>query len=881
MWDRLCFCEIYKNILPPEAEIITLEDKYKTQAITAADVDKDGIEEIILAYRWKNRNHILVLKNCKGFWRVIENKILKENCKTYFDSLHSVERTVKSPYPSKEKRIGLEGRIESRVNSRKDKLYPASIKTKNGTKWGYINKNGEFIINPIYDYAQDSQENGLAVVEIDNLQGLINNKGEYIIKPKYGTITEFSEGRAAVVDEEGFKVINEAGEELTSKPYSFIGRFSDGRALFSGTDKNGKYLYGYLNRDGKEVISLTYETGSDYKDGKAIVKLKENNYELIDVNGNVINSYNYEFVGNMSEGLLVFQEKPGDKYGFIDEKGNVIIPPKFSSAQPFSQGRAVVNMSEDYLNAYGLIDRSGSFIIKPQYNDIIILGEDRVAVGEAIKKDEPYIGSKYAIADTNGTFLTDFLYYGISEYANGVASAYDDKYTFFIDKKEEMVKDLPKVEGSGILTIDGDIIKAVVDYRTYYLDKSGKIVWKQNSIIPLDKDRKIQEVKYKPNKDYLVYYPQLQGINDKYVEKQVNDKLAKLSSLKEVEPNKQLDYSYLGDFSVEFFKDNILVLELDGYEYYFGAAHGMPSRVYPAINLVTGEFYELKDLFKENSDYVKVISDIIGQEIKNNSKYSYVFPDTYKGIKANQPFYVDEEALYIYFAPYEIAPYAAGFPTFKIPFKDIADIVNTNGSFWRAFHNDTFRRSKAKVRRVEIRDNLCLEKKKILDNSQNIDFSQVKFVLSETERDLKLEKAVKENYDISGGNVNYYYNHIDLNGDNIPETFVYLSGPAFCGSGGCCSAIFKKEDEEYKLLSKLTLVNNPIVVTNNVTKGYKDLVMYVRPPGTECFLTRVEFDGEKYPLFPCYKNKLPNGTKIEGTAIISDDLSKNPGIPLK
>lgn len=112
----------------------------------------------------------------------------------------------------------------------------------------------------------------------------------------------------------------------------------------------------------------------------------------------------------------------------------------------------------------------------------------------------------------------------------------------------------------------------------------------------------------------------------------------------------------------------------------------MPSKIYPHIDLVSGKFYELKALFKLNSNYVKVLSDNIGEQIKNNPEYSYVFPDAYKGIQEDRPFYVGKDALYIYFYPYEIAPYATGFPTFKIPYKDIMNIINANGEFWRAFN---------------------------------------------------------------------------------------------------------------------------------------------------------------------------------------------------
>ncbi|MFL6561407.1 MAG: RsiV family protein, partial [Bacillus sp. (in: firmicutes)] len=117
------------------------------------------------------------------------------------------------------------------------------------------------------------------------------------------------------------------------------------------------------------------------------------------------------------------------------------------------------------------------------------------------------------------------------------------------------------------------------------------------------------------------------------------------------------------------------------------AAHGMPVEKYAHINLKTGSMYQLNNLFKSGSPYVKVISDNIRDQIKNNYQYSsYLFPDEYHGIKADQPFFISEAGLNLYFAPYEIAAYAAGFPTFTIPFEDLEDIINKNSEFWKSFH---------------------------------------------------------------------------------------------------------------------------------------------------------------------------------------------------
>ncbi|MFJ5758613.1 WG repeat-containing protein [Neobacillus sp. NPDC093182] len=559
-------------------------------------------------------------------------------------------------------------------------LFPAEVKDIGGSKWGYINAKGDFILPPKYEMAHDFQENGLAIVQLNNLTGIIGNDGYFIVKPKYETISPFSEGRATAIDDEGFKVLDESGKEITSKAYSFIGDYQEGRAAAANTNEHGEYLYGYLNRRGNEVIPLSYESASDFQDGKALVKMKEGSYALIDLTGKVLNSYSYPFVDNYGEGILAFRKSNDEKWGYMDESGNVLIEPQFTATQPFVEEKAIVNVEN---NHYGLIDKQGKFIIKPQYSSLINLGENRYALGKAQNPERPYLFQKYAIADSNGHIYTGFIYNGVSHYKDGIASAYNDEMTFFIDKRGQRLDYLPKVQGTGSLAFDKSLIKGDIDLRILYFDKKGKLIWKQNTLIPLNADSSVTENKFKPNKDYLVYYPQLTGVGS---EEEVNQKLKELSGVKPIPEHAQLESSYSGDFEVSFYKNNLVVLEINGYDYPFGAAHGMPVQKYAHIHLKTGRFYQLKDLFKPEADYVKVISEMIGEQIKNDEQYSYVFPDTYKGIKADQPFFISEGALNVYFEPYEIAPYAAGFPTFTIPFHDISSIINHAGDFWSSFH---------------------------------------------------------------------------------------------------------------------------------------------------------------------------------------------------
>ncbi|NBI07674.1 hypothetical protein [Senegalia massiliensis] len=179
-----------------------------------------------------------------------------------------------------------------------------------------------------------------------------------------------------------------------------------------------------------------------------------------------------------------------------------------------------------------------------------------------------------------------------------------------------------------------------------------------------------------------------------------------------------------------------------------------------------------------------------------------------------------------------------------------------------------------------IRDDKCRYKPFV--NQDQIDLSSIEYICSETQRDIKLEKAlIKEfNLDRYKDNIRYYYNKIDLDGDGIPEIFVYLVGSLVCGTGGCSAAIFKQENGKYKLLTRFSLVNNPVIISNSKTNGYKDIIMNVYGGGIKEFFALIKYDGITYPSNPSIQPKLEPDTKVDGIAIVADNIAENPGIKL-
>ncbi|EQC2648382.1 WG repeat-containing protein, partial [Campylobacter coli] len=54
-------------------------------------------------------------------------------------------------------------------------------------KWGFIDKNGEFVIKPKFDSIWSFRE-GLAKVGLNGKYGLIDKSGKIVIEPKFDDI---------------------------------------------------------------------------------------------------------------------------------------------------------------------------------------------------------------------------------------------------------------------------------------------------------------------------------------------------------------------------------------------------------------------------------------------------------------------------------------------------------------------------------------------------------------------------------------------------------------------------------------------------------------------------------------------------------------------
>ena len=171
---------------------------------------------------------------------------------------------------------------------------------------------------------------------------------------------------------------------------------------------------------------------------------------------------------------------------------------------------------------------------------------------------------------------------------------------------------------------------------------------------------------------------------------------------------------------------------------------------------------------------------------------------------------------------------------------------------------------------------------------RGVKVGDIQYKRSETSPDPKLEQAILQDMPeyskvVSDPDhyVRYYYNRIDLNDDGKLEVLVYLVGSYTCGTGGCTTLIFTPTGQDYRLVSRLSLVHDPILVTPHKSAGWKDLVLLVSGGGAKEQYTRLQFNGRTYtyPENPSGEPTVKPNSTLTGIALVAD-ASSTPGTVL-
>ena len=276
-------------------------------------------------------------------------------------------------------------------------FFPA--KGENG-KWGYIDRQGRFVIPAQFDYAFEFRGNYAEVVLFPEdwtgsrnvydggHDGIIDRSGALVLPPEYNLIGEQDESWFGGRDTGIWCVLGTETEGFFDIPSGY----------FSGLKWHNVYQRGAKESRLIPVIDETYRAGSaDLSTGELVIPClyesvdpssfaggvaavcpippetedepaedeEETAYEfiLIDETGaeiplpEGIHAVRYE--GAHENRVVVVDDH--ELYGYADAAGNLIIPPQFACAKAFEGGFAVVRFPED---DWGCVDPDGRVLVR-------------------------------------------------------------------------------------------------------------------------------------------------------------------------------------------------------------------------------------------------------------------------------------------------------------------------------------------------------------------------------------------------------------------------------------------------------------------------------------------------------------------------------------
>ena len=375
-------------------------------------------------------------------------------------------------------------------------------------KFGYIDTTGVLIIMPEYDGVQNFF-NGLAITQKLKYKGIIDKKNNIKIPFKYEDLFIANDGFIHAKQNQQWGMITLDGKQLINPIYDNDFEFENNLAVVRRANK-----YGVINRAGIEVIVCKYDGLTSTNKGDFIVLVRksyENRYYgVVDstdkikipiVYKNIEKAVNNFFIvendngaallNAMNDTIVDFKSKkiiPGntnllavstknDYWGYINLKGDTIIPFLYSDANAFINNFAIVKNV-----GYGIINSVGEPIVPFEFDKIFYVDKQIVKV---------YKNDKYGFYNLSGQKLTDCIYddldYTIETYfgysmppASSDYGKFNNNYAVVgidgrlgaIDKQGKVVVPLYYHSMSGF-DIKG---VAIVSYKNRFglVDKTGK-----------------------------------------------------------------------------------------------------------------------------------------------------------------------------------------------------------------------------------------------------------------------------------------------------------------------------------------------------------------------------------------------------------------------
>jgi len=244
-------------------------------------------------------------------------------------------------------------------------------------KYGFVDRRGEFVVTPQYDFALSFSE-GLAAIKDGDNGAFIDHDAKKIFELPLDVTLGFREGIVGVLYRGMLAYFDKTGKKI-SPPLGYGPRshsFSEGLVPVELKGKTG-----FMDRAGKIVIEPQFEDAEDFSEGLAPVKVRSEEttwcprdangsrkgftmkWGYIDKTGKVVIPAEFESAAPFSEGLGAINQC--DEGFFVDQTGKKMVLGKFSYVSPFGAGLSRINLGVDQDRMWGYIDKTGKMIWGP------------------------------------------------------------------------------------------------------------------------------------------------------------------------------------------------------------------------------------------------------------------------------------------------------------------------------------------------------------------------------------------------------------------------------------------------------------------------------------------------------------------------------------
>ncbi len=315
-------------------------------------------------------------------------------------------------------------------------------------KWGFINKQGEWVIEPTYNWVTSFHEGVAAVAANDDEWKLIDKSGSQVFDRTFranmssitsnkvripsGDFPRFSEGLIALPYKGNIACYNKDEELQFTVDCDEAFPFSEGRAKIEQDD-----TIRYINKKGEIITDQGFEEGRPFSEGLAAVgvfkddKDKDSgNMGFIDKTGKLVIPAKFKSVGDFSNGRALFQTESKRRktgyyslIGFINKKGEVVIEPQikpFDNHKKFSEGLYGGEIDNGNGNM-GYINTEGETAILPKYEDVYPFSEGLAFVVEENDSDDiPYFIDKKGNKVIENELIKQAVY--VHPFKNGLSN---------------------------------------------------------------------------------------------------------------------------------------------------------------------------------------------------------------------------------------------------------------------------------------------------------------------------------------------------------------------------------------------------------------------------------------------------------------------------